>query len=107
MRYRSVIDMHFVNRMQAFGWQLIVAAFALAIILVVGVIVSLRAPDAQLVMYDGMTWSAAIFALLGPVIGRGFPSMGHYSPLAPAMGLTRREFATGLSIVFLGYSSAL
>jgi len=107
MRYRSVIDMHFVNRMQAFGWQLIVAAFALAIILVVGVIVALRAPEAQLEMYEGMTWSGAIFALLGPMIGLGFTSMSHYFPLALGMGLTRREFATGLSIVFLGYSSAL
>ena len=108
MRYRSVIDMHFVNRMQAFGWQLIVAAFALAIILAVGVIVAAQAtPEVQLGMYEGMTWSGAIFALLGPMIGLGFTSMSQYFPLAMGLGLTRREFAAGLSIVFFGYATAL
>ena len=53
-------------------------------------------------MYYGLQWNGAIFALLGPLIGYGFTSMGQYFPLALGLGLTRREFATGLSVVFLG-----
>lgn len=102
MRYRSVIDMHFVNRMQAFGWQPIVAAFALLIVLAVGVIVGSQGPEATQGMYVGMTWNGAIFALIGPLIGYGFTSMGQYFPLALGLGLTRREFAGGVSLVFLG-----
>ena len=102
MRSRNVIDMHLVNRMQAFGWPLIAVAFALAIMLAVGAIVGSRGPEAQAEMYYGLQWNGAIFALLGPLIGYGFTSMGQYFPLALGLGLTRREFATGLSVVFLG-----
>lgn len=102
MRSRNVIDMHLVNRMQAFGWPLIAVTFALVIILAVGMIVSSQGSEARAGMYDGMQWNGAIFALLGPLIGYGFTSMGQYFPLALGLGLTRREFATGLSAVFLG-----
>lgn len=102
MRYRSVIDMHFVNRMQAFGWQPIVAGVALVIVLAVGAMAGSQGPQARAGMYEGMTWNGAIFALLGPMIGYGFTSMGQYFPLALGLGLTRREFATGVSLVFLG-----
>ncbi|MGP9538574.1 hypothetical protein ACT3SP_11210 [Brachybacterium sp. AOP43-C2-M15] len=101
MRYRSVIDMHVVNRMQAFGWQPIVGAIALVIVLAVGAIVGSQGPEARAGMYLGMTWNGAIFAVLGPMIGYGFTSMGQYFPLALGMGLTRREFAAGVSLVFL------
>ena len=33
MRSRSVIDMHIVNRMQAFGWPPIIAAIGLVVVL--------------------------------------------------------------------------
>lgn len=102
MRSRSVIDMHLVNRMLAFGWPLIAGAFALVIVLVVGMIVGSQGPAAQAELYYGMQWSGAIFALLGPLIGYGFTSMGQYFPLALGLGLTRREFAAGLSAMFLG-----
>ena len=39
MRYRSVIDMHVVNRMQAFGWQPIMGAISLLLVLAIGAIV--------------------------------------------------------------------
>ena len=102
MRSRNVIDMHLVNRMQAFGWPLIAVTFALMIILAVGLIVSSQGPEAQAGMHHGMQWNGAIFALLGPLIGYGFTSMRQYFLLALGLGLTRREFATGLSGVFLG-----
>lgn len=102
MRSRNVIDMHLVNRMQAFGWPLVAVTFALMIILAVGLIVSSQGSEARAGMYYGMQWNGAIFALLGPLIGYGFTSMGQYFPLALGLGLTRREFATGLSVVFLG-----
>ena len=101
MRTRSVIDMHVVNRMQAFGWPPIIAAIGLAVVLAVGAIVGSQGPEAREGMYDGMTWSGAIFALLGPLIGYGFTSMGQYFPLALGLGLTRREFAAGVSVMFL------
>jgi hypothetical protein len=102
MRSRNVIDMHLVNRMQAFGWPLFAVTLAFLIILAVGLIVRSQGLEAQLGMYEGMEWNGAIFALLGPMIGYGFTSMGQYFPLAIGLGLTRREFATGLSTVFLG-----
>jgi hypothetical protein len=101
VRYRSVIDMHVVNRMQAFGWQPVVGAISLLLVLAVGAIVGSQGPVVRAGMHEGMTWNGAIFALLGPMIGYGFTSMGQYFPLALGLGLTRREFATGVSLVFL------
>lgn len=102
MRSRNVIDMHLVNRMQAFGWPLFAVTLAFVIILGVGLIVGSQGAEAQAGMYMGMRWNGAIFALMGPLIGYGFTSMGQYFPLALGLGLTRREFATGVSAVFLG-----
>ena len=102
MRSRNVIDMHLVNRMQAFGWPLFAVTVAFAVVLSVGLIMRSQGATAQLGMYEGMQWNGAIFALLGPLIGYGFTSMGQYFPLALGLGLTRREFATGVSLVFLG-----
>src|SRR5699024_10615149 len=102
MRSRNVIDMHLVNRMQAFGWPLFAVTVAFAVVLSVGLIMRSQGATAQLGMYEGMQWNGAIFALLGPLIGYGFTSMGQYFPLALGLGLTRREFAAGVSAVFLG-----
>ncbi|NMA77079.1 MAG: hypothetical protein GX960_07470 [Actinomycetales bacterium] len=102
MRARNVIDMHMVNRMQAFGWPLLAVTFALAIILAIGAIVGSQGSIARAELHEGLRWNGAIFALLGPLIGYGFTSMGQYFPLALGLGLTRREFAAGLSAVFLG-----
>jgi hypothetical protein len=102
MRYRSVIGMHVVNRMQAFGWQPIVAGISLALVLAIGALVGSLGPEARAGMHEGMMWNGAIFAILGPMIGYGFTSMGQYFPLALGLGLTRREYATGASLVFLG-----
>ncbi|ATG52854.1 hypothetical protein CFK38_15965 [Brachybacterium vulturis] len=102
MRSRNVIDMHLVNRMQAFGWPLFAVTIAFMVILAVGLIVRSQGGEAQAGMYEGMEWNGAIFALLGPLIGYGFTSMGQYFPLALGLGLTRREFAAGVSAVFLG-----
>jgi hypothetical protein len=101
VRYRSVIDMHIVNRMHAFGWQPIVGALSLLLVLAIGAIVGSQGPDVRAGMHEGMVWNGAIFALLGPMIGYGFTSMSQYFPLALGLGLTRREFATGVSLVFL------
>lgn len=101
MRLRSVIDMHTVHRMQAFGWQPIVGAVALVLVLAVGAIIGSQGPEVRAGMYEGMTWNGAIFSLLGPMIGYGFVSMGQYFPLALGLGLTRREYAAGLSLIFL------
>lgn len=102
MRYRNVISMHLTRKMQAFGWAPIVAAFALVIVLFVGYLVGTQGAEASAGMYEGMAWNGAIFSVLGPMIGYGFTSMGQYFPLALGLGLTRREYAIGVSIVFLG-----
>lgn len=106
MRYRTVIDMHFVNRMQAYGWPLLVMVIALVIVLSIGAIVGTQGAEVRAEMYEGMTWSGAIFSLLGPLIGYGFVSMGQYFPLALGLGVTRREFAAGQSLLFLGNALA-
>src|SRR5699024_2688732 len=71
------------------------------VILAVGMIVGTLGAGVQAEMYEGMVYNGAIFALLGPMIAQGFASMGQHFPLALGMGLTRREFAVGLSAVFL------
>lgn len=106
MRSRNVIEMHLVNRMQAFGWPLVGLAIALAVVLGVGALIGSQAPEARAEMYDGMQWNGAIFALLGALLGYGFTSMAQFFPLALGLGLTRREFAAGLSLVFVGNAAA-
>lgn len=101
MRLRPVLHLHSVNRMQAFAWPLITTSIALAIVLVIGAIIGGIDETARAGMSEGMRWNGAIFALLGPMIGYGFVSMGQYFPLALGLGLTRREFAAGLSLVFV------
>src|SRR5699024_12786743 len=39
-------------------------------------------------------------------LGYGFTSMAQFFPLALGLGLTRREFAAGLSLVFVGNAAA-
>ncbi|QUW18202.1 hypothetical protein [Agrococcus sp. Marseille-Q4369] len=108
MRIRNVIQLHTVNRMQAFGWPLLIMLASLAIVLVIGGIVVNVATaagaeslaEAREGMNTGMMFNGAIFALLGPLIGFGFTAMGQYFPLALGLGLTRREFAIGTALVF-------
>src|SRR5690625_7177696 len=95
MRSRNVIDMHLVNRMQAFGWPLFALAFALVVILAVGIIVGSQGPQVRAEMYYGMQWNGAIFALLGPMIGYGFTSMGPCFPLALGLGPARLVVVPG------------
>lgn len=110
MRIRNVIQLHTVNRMQAFGWPLLIMLASLAIVLVIGGIVVNVATsqgaeslaDARQGMNNGMMFNGAIFAILGPLIGFGFTAMGQYFPLALGLGLTRREFALGTALVFAG-----
>ncbi|MCH1881864.1 hypothetical protein [Agrococcus sp. ARC_14] len=103
MRIRNVVQLHTVNKLQAFGWPLIIMGFSLAIVLVIAALVGgVGGPEALEGMNTGMMWNGAIFALLGPLIGFGFTAMGQYFPLALGLGLTRREFAAGTALVFAG-----
>ncbi|WP_306233281.1 hypothetical protein [Agrococcus beijingensis] len=103
MRIRNVIQLHTVNKLQAFGWPLIIMSMSLVLVLIVGaMVISFGGAGAREGMNQGMQWSGAIFALLGPLIGFGFTAMGQYFPLALGLGLTRREFATGTLAVFVG-----
>lgn len=110
MRIRNVVQLHTVNRLQAFGWPLIIMMMSLTLVLIIGAIILNVASgtgeadlaDARSGMNTGMQWNGAIFALLGPLIGFGFTAMGQYFPLALGLGLTRREFAAGTALVFVG-----
>lgn len=108
MRIRNVVQLHTVNKLQAFGWPLIIMAMSLTLVLIVGaLIIGVSTSDGSLAesragMNMGMQYNGAIFALLGPLIGFGFTAMGQYFPLALGLGLTRREFATGTALVFVG-----
>ena len=103
MRIRNVVQLHTVNRLQAFGWPLLIMCFSLIIVLVIGALVGgVGGQEARDGMRMGMQWNGAIFALLGPLIGFGFTAMGQYFPLALGLGITRREFAIGTSLVFVG-----
>lgn len=106
MRIRNVVQLHTVNRMQFFGWPLVFMFLSLALVLVIGgFVLGVGGPDAREGMHNGMQWNGAIFAVLGPLIGFGFTAMGQYFPLALGLGLTRREFAAGTSLVFVGYAA--
>lgn len=103
MRIRNVVQLHTVNKLQAFGWPLIIMAMSLAVVLVIGgLVTTVGGDEAREGMNTGMQWNGAIFALLGPLIGFGFTAMGQYFPLALGLGLTRREFAAGTALVFVG-----
>lgn len=103
MRIRNVVQLHTVNRLQAFGWPLVIMSLSLTITLIIGaLVVGVGGADARSGMNTGMQWNGAIFALLGPLIGFGFIAMGQYFPLALGLGLTRREFAAGTALVFVG-----
>lgn len=108
MRIRNVVQLHTVNKLQAFGWPLLIMLFSLVIVLVVGALVNWvgasqgALEESRAGMNMGMQWNGAIFALLGPLIGLGFTAMGQYFPLALGFGLTRREFAAGTALVFAG-----
>lgn len=110
MRIRNVVQLHTVNKLQAFGWPLLIMCFSLAIVLIIGALVQGVAggqgpealANAREGMHLGMQWNGAIFALLGPLIGFGFTAMGQYFPLSLGLGHTRREFATGTLLVFVG-----
>lgn len=110
MRIRNVVQLHTVNRLQAFGWPLIIMVMSLVVVLIIGALVLNVAgsmgesdlADAREGMNQGMLFNGAIFALLGPLIGFGFTAMGQYFPLALGLGLTRREFAAGTALVFVG-----
>lgn len=101
MRHRSVIRMHTVNTMQAVGWPATALVLSLAIVLVIGAIVGEIGPEARAGMHEGMRFNGAIFAILGPLIGYGFTSMGQFFPLALGLGITRREYALGAGLLFL------
>lgn len=108
MRIRNVVQLHTVNKLAAFGWPLLIMCFSLAIVLAIGGVINITASaaghldDALEGMNTGMQFNGAIFALLGPLIGFGFTAMGQYFPLALGLGLTRREFAVGTTLVFAG-----
>lgn len=103
MRIRTVVQLHTVNRMQAFGWPLFIMSASLVLVLVIGgLVLNVGGPAAREGMHNGMQFNGAIFALLGPLIGFGFTAMGQYFPLSLGLGLTRREFAAGTLLVFVG-----
>src|SRR5690625_7864333 len=101
MRSRNVIDMHLVNRMQAFGWPLFALAFALVVILAVGIIVGSQGPEVRAEMYYGMQWNGAIFALQVPMNDYGFSSMRQYIPMAIYLGPTLHVITTDMFLTKL------
>ena len=107
MRYHTVVKMHTVNRMQTFGWPLLIMLMALAVVLAIGVALH-QVADAESIadMNTGMMFNGAIFTALGPIVALGFISMGQFFPLALGLGITRREYVTGTALVFLGYAVA-
>lgn len=103
MRIRSVIHLHTVNRFTAFGLPLLIMSMSFAVVLLLGLVVRFAAGGEFVPgMYEGMVWNGAIFALLGPLMGIGITAMTQYFPLSTGLGLSRREFALGTALVFLG-----
>lgn len=107
MRYQSVVKMHTVNRMQTFGWPLLIMLMALGVVIAIGAAVN-QVADVESIadMNTGMMFNGAIFTALGPIVALGFISMGQFFPLALGLGITRREYVTGTALVFLGYAVA-
>lgn len=105
MRTRSVIRLHTANKFTAFGLPFLIMGLAFAIILAIGIVARLNlSPSGLNAMYEGMVWNGAVFSYLGPLMGLGFMAMGQYFALATGLGITRKEFAAGTSIVFIGFA---
>lgn len=102
MRLRNVIQLHTVNKMVAFVQPAAILAFAFAIVWSIGLLVTRQGDGvAQADMSAGMQWNGAIFSVLGPLVFFGFLAISENFPLATGLGLTRREFTLGTSLVFL------
>jgi hypothetical protein len=107
MRTRSVVQLHTANKLQIIGWPLITMCMALVIVIAIGYAVNqVDGGNGVPGMEEGMRFNGAIFTVLGPVVGLGFISMGQYFPLSLGLGLTRREYLAGTSLVFVGYAVA-
>lgn len=106
MRTRSVIRLHTANKFAAIGMPFLIMGLAFAIILTIGVVARLNVGPSDLDdLYEGMVWNGAVFSYLGPLMGLGFTAMGQYFALATGLGITRKEFTAGTSIVFVGYAA--
>ena len=106
MRTAQVVRLHTANRMQVIGWPLIIMAVTLAFVIAGIALVHATVPAVTNEgLWRGLALNGAIFSLLGPLVGFGFTAMTQYFPLALGLGLTRREFAAGTALVFLGVAA--
>lgn len=102
MRIRSVLKLHTANRRVVFGMPFMAMGLAFAFIIAIGLFVHVNASaEVARNMFEGMAWNGAVFSYLGPLMGFGFMAMGQYFSLASGMGITRREFVAGTSLMFL------
>ncbi|KAB1656713.1 hypothetical protein F8O01_10020 [Pseudoclavibacter chungangensis] len=103
MRIRAVVRLHTRNPFGTYLFPFAIGGIAFAVILIVGLIAAISTNDAEdlAAMNEGMRWNGAVWAILGPLIGVGVGAMTQYFPLSLGLGLTRREFLVGTSVVFL------
>lgn len=103
MRIPAVVRLLTRNPFGTYLYPLAIGAIAFVVIIGVGLIASIgvNSPDELAGMNEGMRWNGAIWSILGPLIGVGVGAMTQHFPLSLGLGLTRREFLVGASIVFL------
>lgn len=104
-RTASVVRLQTQHRFNTFGLPFLIVGIAFVVVLLIGVIanVAVGGDRGELVgMREGMRWNGAVWSLLGPLMGLGFTAMLQMFPLALGLGITRREFVRGSTLVFAG-----
>lgn len=99
-RIKNVLNVHFVDRKGTFLVPLYILAALVAIVVAIGVIARVAGAN-EAEMYEGMKWNGAVWALLGMGFGIGAMTMTQYLAFALGLGITRREWLAGSSVMFV------
>lgn len=101
LRTGSVIRLHARNWSSLLLMPLTIMAITFVVILAIGVIANLVGGNLDN-MYEGMRWNGAVWSGIGPIVALGIGAMLQFFPLSLGLGLTRREFLAGTSVVIVG-----
>ena len=99
-RIKNVLNVHFVDRKGTFLVPIYILAAMVAIVIAIGIIARVAGAN-EADLYEGMKWNGAVWALLGMGFGIGAMTMTQYLSFALGLGITRREWLAGSSVMFV------
>lgn len=104
LRTGSAIRLHARSWPSLLLMPAIIMGSTFVVILAIGIIANLVGGNLDN-MYRGMQWNGAVFSGIGPLMGLGVGAMLQYFPLSLGLGLTRKEFLAGTSVVIVGIAA--